>query len=41
MKPERDGPVRCSERLCENSDLVILEIEKVIRITFGENKNAL
>jgi hypothetical protein len=32
--------VGSSESLCENSDSVILKNEKVVRITFTENKNA-
>jgi hypothetical protein len=31
--------VRSIERLCENSDQAILEHEKEVRITLGENKN--
>ena len=40
LQPEREGRVRCSARLCENSPRGILENEKGVRITFTENKNA-
>jgi hypothetical protein len=33
LQPQRDAAVRCSARLCENSDLVILEKEKVVQIS--------
>jgi hypothetical protein len=39
-KTEGAVAVGSSARLCENSDSVILKNEKVVRITFVENKNA-
>ena len=33
--------VRCSARLCKNSENTILKNEKAVRITLAKNKNAL